>query len=141
MKNWDEIASTSELLAAEEIKRSWDEGDLEDAALGLNQLIETMSRSERRALQSQLVRLMHHIIKWKIQPEKRSKSWIISIKNARYEISGLRKYTPSLNENFIKSIWEEAFTEALDEAETETDVSANGILLTWDEVFEKPYTL
>ena len=141
MKNWDEIASTSELLAAEEIKRSWDEGDLEDAALGLNQLIETMSRSERRALQSQLVRLMHHIIKWKIQPEKRSKSWIMSIKNARYEISGLRKYTPSLNENFINSIWGEAFTEALDEAETETDVSANGILLTWDEVFEKPYTL
>ncbi|MGM9510220.1 MULTISPECIES: DUF29 domain-containing protein [Larkinella] len=141
MKNWDEIASTSELLAAEEIKRSWDEGDLEDAALGLNQLIETMSRSERRALQSQLVRLMHHIIKWKIQPEKRSKSWIISIKNARYEIAGLRKYTPSLNENFINSIWEEAFIEALDEAETETDVSAKGIQLTWDEVFEKPYTL
>ncbi|WP_421825694.1 DUF29 domain-containing protein [Larkinella sp.] len=141
MKNWDEIASTSELLAAEEIKRSWDEGDLEDAALGLNQLIETMSRSERRALQSQLVRLMHHIINWKIQPERRSKSWIISIKNARYEIAGLRKYTPSLNENFINSIWEEAFTEALDEAETETDVSAKGIQLTWDEVFEKPYTL
>lgn len=141
MKDWDEIASTSELPAAQEIKRSWEAGDLEEAERGLNQLIETMSRSERRALESQLVRLMHHIIKWKIQPEKRSKSWILFIKNARFEIAGLRKYTPSLNENFIESIWEESFVEALDEAETETGVSAKDVQLTWDEVFEKPYTL
>ena len=141
MKNWEEIASTSELLAAEEIKRSWDEGDLEDAALGLNELIETMSRSERRALQSQLVRLMHHIIKWKIQPEKRSKSWRLTINNARFEIKSLREYTPSLNVPYIQSIWERVIAEARIEAEIETGVSAEKEDLTWEEVFEKPYTL
>ncbi|GAB3920086.1 DUF29 domain-containing protein [Larkinella terrae] len=141
MKNWEEIASTSELLAAQEIKNSWNEGDLEEAERGLNQLIETMSRSERRALQSQLIRLMLHIFKWKIQPEKQSRSWLLTIKNARFEIRSLREYTPSLNETFIQSIWESSVNEARAEAEIETGVSVLNTDLTWDEVFEKPYTL
>ncbi|MFD2572109.1 DUF29 domain-containing protein [Spirosoma soli] len=141
MKNWEEIASTSELLAAQEIKQSFDEGDLADVEVGLNQLIETMARSEKRALQSQLIRLMMHIIKWEIQPGKRSRSWALTIKNARYEIASLREYTPSLNEEFIQSIWQKALTEAIDEAETETDVSADGINLSWEDVFDKKYTL
>jgi hypothetical protein len=141
MKNWDEIASTSELLAAEEIKRSWDAGDLEDAESGLNQLIETMSRSERRALQSQLIRLMLHIIKWKIQPERQSRSWLLTINNARFEIAGLQKYTPSLNDDFVRNIWSESLIEATSEAEIETGASAKDLPLSWEEVFEKPFTL
>lgn len=137
MKNWEEIASHSELLAAQEIKQSFDEGNLTDAEEGLNQLIETMARSEKRALNSQLVRLMMHVIKWHIQPEKQSKSWLLTIKNARYEIATLRQYTPSLNEEFIHSIWQDA----LHEAETETDRSATSYDITWEDVFDKKYTL
>ena len=141
MKNWEEIASHSELLAAQEIKQSLDEGNLTDVEEGLSQLIETMARSEKRALQSQLTRLMMHVIKWHIQPQKRTKSWLITIKNARYQIAGLREYTPSLNEKFIQSIWEKALAEAVDEAETETDISASDLELTWEDVFDKKYTL
>ena len=141
MKNWEEIASYSELLAAQEIKQSFDEGDLTDVEAGLNQLIDTMSRSEQRALQSQLVRLMMHLIKWHIQPEKRSRSWLITIKSARYEIGGLREYTPSLNEHFILSVWPKILAQAVDEAETETGLSANGVELTWEAVFDTTYTL
>lgn len=50
MKNWEDIAVTSELLAAQEIKQSFDEGNLSDVEEGLTQLIDTMSRSERRTL-------------------------------------------------------------------------------------------
>ncbi len=141
MKNWGEIASTSELLAAQEIKQSFDEGNLADVEEGLTQLIETMARSEKRALQSQLIRLMMHVLKWHVQPDKRSRSWLITIKNARYEIDGLREYTPSLNEEFIRSIWEKALVEAIDEAETETGVSVADINLTWEDVFDKKYNL
>ena len=74
MKNWEEISSTSELLAVEEIKKSFDAGDFVDVEDGLTQLLETMANSERKSILSQLVRLMSHVIKWKIQPEKRSRS-------------------------------------------------------------------
>ena len=141
MKNWEEIASYSELLAAQEIKQSFDEGDLTDVEAGLNQLIDTMSRSERRALQSQLIRLMMHVIKWQIQPEKRSRSWLITIKSARYEIRSLQKYTPSLNADFVQSIWQESLIEAGEEAEIETGLSATAIDLTWEAVFDTTYTL
>jgi hypothetical protein len=141
MKNWEEIASTSELLAAEEIKRSFDEGDLVDVEQGLTQLIETMARSERRALQSQLTRLMMHIIKWQTQPDKRSRSWLITINNARREIKSLQKFTPSLNAKFVESIWEESLGDAYQEAELETGLSIERGELTWDDVFIEKYSL
>ncbi len=141
MKNWEDIAATSELLAAQEIKQSFDDGDLTDVEAGLNQLIDTMARSEQRALQSQLVRLMMHVIKWQLQPEKRSRSWLITIKNARYEIAGLREYTPSLNEPFILGVWPKVLAQAIDEAEIETGRSAADVALTWEAVFDTTYTL
>ncbi len=141
MKNWEDIAATSELLAAQEIKQSFDEGNLMDVEAGLNQLIDTMARSEKRALRSQLTRLMMHVIKWKIQPDKRTKSWLLSITNARYEIDELREFTPSLNESYIQSIWQRALTEAQKEASIETEMSTDTIDLTWEAVFDTTYTL
>jgi hypothetical protein len=85
---------------------------------------------------------MHHIIKWEIQPQKQSRSWILTIKDARREIKAWQKYSPSLNDSFIKAIWADVFAEALDNAETETGISINQIVnLTWEEVFEKIYEL
>lgn len=142
MRNGGEIASYSELLAAQEIKQSFDAGDLTDVENGLTQLIETMSRSEKRALQRQLIRLMVHLIKWQIQPEKRSRSWLMSIRNARYENRSLQKFTPSLNANFVQSIWAESLDEAGGDAESETGItSATAIELTWEDVFDTTYTL
>jgi hypothetical protein len=142
MKNWADISSQSELLAVQEIKKSLDLGDLADVEEGLNILIDSMSRSDKRALESQLIRLMLHIIKWKIQPDKRSRSWTVSIRNARYEIKSWKKYSPALNDDFLKTIWADAFEEALEAAEAETAVSTKQIKeITWEEVFEKEYKL
>ena len=142
MKNWADISSQSELLAVQEIKKSFDVGDLADVEEGLNILIDSMSRSDKRALESQLIRLMLHVVKWQIQPDKRSRSWTVSIRNARYEIKSWKKYSPALNDDFLKTIWEEAFEEALEAAEAETAVSTKQIKeLTWEEVFEREYKL
>lgn len=142
MKNWADISSQSELLAVQEIKKSFDVGDLADVEEGLNILIDSMSRSDKRALESQLIRLMLHIIKWQIQPDKRSRSWTISIRNARYEIKSWKKYSPALNDDFLKTIWEDAFEEALEAAEEETSVLTKQIKnLTWEEVFDKEYKI
>jgi hypothetical protein len=142
MKNWEDITATSEHHAVVEIKKSFDEGNLVDVEEGLDILLEAMGRSDKKAVESQLIRLMHHIIKWEIQPQKQSRSWILTIKDARREIKAWQKYSPSLNDSFIKAIWADVFAEALDNAETETGISINQIVnLTWEEVFEKIYEL
>jgi hypothetical protein len=141
MKNWEELTAHSELLAAQEIKQSFDEGNLTDVEEGLVQLIETMARSEKRALQSQLIRLMMHVVKWHVQPDRRTRSWLLSVQNARFEIVKLQQYTPSLNKAYIESIWDESLTEAREEAEIETGVANAFLELTWEDVFDKKYLL
>ena len=103
--------------------------------------IEDMGKSIKRALESQLERLMMHVIKWKIQPAHRSNSWRGSIYEARKQIRRSRKKTPSLNENFIKSIWQECFENATEDAEDETGLKSTIENLTWQEVFEDEYFL
>lgn len=49
---------------------------------------------------------MMHIIKWKTQPNKRSRSWIVSILDARDAIEESREEMPSLNREFIESLWD-----------------------------------
>src|SRR5579863_4086901 len=57
--------------------------------------IEDMARSEKRALKSQLARLMAHLLKWNVQRELRRKnhrsanSWRGSIAGAREELHDL----------------------------------------------------
>ncbi|TAE38261.1 MAG: DUF29 domain-containing protein [Runella slithyformis] len=105
-------------------------------------LLDVMARAEKRALESQLMRLMWHILKWKIQPEKRSVSWIITIDNARDEIEAEKKYSPSLNDAFVLSIWGNVLSKARRNAEKETNLSTKDILeLTWEEVFEMEYSI
>jgi hypothetical protein len=41
--------------------------------------IETMGRSERRSLSSNLMQILIHLLKWTYQPERRSRSWMVSI--------------------------------------------------------------
>jgi hypothetical protein len=43
-----------------------------EATIGLDKLIEALSRSEKRALKSQLARVVLHTIKWRARPERRS---------------------------------------------------------------------
>ena len=128
-------------MAAQEIKQSFDEGNLTDVEEGLVQLIETMARSEKRALQSQLIRLMMPVIKWHVQPDRQTRSWLLNIQNARFEIVKLQQYTPSLNKAYIESIWDESLTEAWEEAEIETGAANAFLELTWEDVFDKKYLL
>ncbi|MFM7372971.1 MAG: DUF29 domain-containing protein, partial [Sphaerospermopsis kisseleviana] len=41
--------------------------------------IESMGRSEKRALKSNLLILLMHLLKYKYQPDKRSNSWLSTI--------------------------------------------------------------
>lgn len=125
MKNWEQLSIESHLFLAEAVKEELERGNLAEAQFGLQTLIDAMSRSEKRALKSFLTLLMAHIIKWKLQPEKRSVSWAKTILNARREIRRIQEDAPSLNRAYLESVWMECFNDAKEEAELEMQKSAN----------------
>jgi hypothetical protein len=138
--DWQDLAMGSHYLVALEVQNCLKQGNIMEATIGLETLIEAMGRSDKRALKSQLIRLMAHIIKWKCQPENRSSSWSITILSARNEIESIQEDTPSLNRNFIDSIWDKCFQQAVKEAETEMNKKCKLTALSWQEIFEQEYT-
>lgn len=69
--------------------------------------IESMGRQERRELVSRLRLLLGHLLKWRYQPDRQSRSWMTTIRVQRLEIRKLLAKNPSL-----KSAIPEAFAEA-----------------------------
>lgn len=92
-----------------------------------------------KAMISQLIRLMLHIIKWIEQAEKHSKSWEISIKDARKEIKQMQMKKPSLNDDYINENWDKAFSKAKKEASKEMNKKSKIENLTKEEVFKQKY--
>jgi hypothetical protein len=81
--------------------------------------IESMGKSNKRSLFSHLSVLIAHLLKWKFQSVRRSKSWSLTIKNQRFEISDLLEESPSLK-NELKNQFDHAYKKALIIAAQET---------------------
>jgi hypothetical protein len=139
--NWQKLSSTSHYKTAMAVKNEIAIGNLSEAFIGIEELIQALSRSEKRALKSQLVGLMLHIIKWQSQPERRSLSWIASIKDAREEITDIQEETPSLNNNVIEELWDKVFIIAKRDAQAEMGKKSAVTALSWQTVFEDDYDL
>jgi hypothetical protein len=139
--NWQEQAATSHYQTAVAVGQQFKAGHVEEASAGIEELIEALSRWERRALESHLVRLMAHILKWQVQPARRGRSWVSTIKQVRRAIQKIQKETPSLNEAVIHNLWDECFEDAKDVAVAETDLDVGVKNLSWDEVFVEEYRL
>jgi hypothetical protein len=58
--------------------------------------VESLGQAERHAVRSHLRTLLWHLLKWHYQPRRRSKSWRVSIDNARDEIDDYLATNPSL---------------------------------------------
>jgi leucyl aminopeptidase (aminopeptidase T) len=139
--NWQELSATSHYKTAIAIHHELQQGHQEEADKGIQELINALSRSEKRALKSQLIRLMKHIIKWQTQPDYRTRSWIASIHNARAEIKDIQEETPSLNHKVIEQLWDDCLASAIVEAEDEMRQDTSIKALSWQEVFEQHYGL
>lgn len=97
--------------------------------------------SDNRALKSQLIRLLMHIIKWKSQPERRSRIWVATIYNARREIRDIQKETPSLNKRVISDMWDDCLNAAILDTEGEMNKLSEVSALSWQDVFEAEYKI
>jgi len=59
--------------------------------------IADMGRAEKRELESRLEVLIMHLLKWQFQPNLRSRSWQLTIKEQRLRLERLLKENPSLS--------------------------------------------
>jgi hypothetical protein len=65
-------------------------------ALNIAEELESMGKSIRHAVRSRLAVLMAHLLKWRHQAEKRSRSWQNTIRVQRLDIAELLADNPSL---------------------------------------------
>jgi Domain of unknown function DUF29 len=84
--------------------------------------IEDMGRSERRSLESNLVVLLLHLLKWQFQPDRRSGSWKGSIAEHRRRIRKSLQDSPSLKP-YLEEVFSECYSDALEQASAETELS------------------
>lgn len=96
--------------------------------------IEDMSRRERKALKSNLIVVLLHLLKWQFQPDPRSGSWRSSIREHRRRLNDDLKDSPSLVP-YLQEVFAECYTNAGEQAADETGLP----LSTFPEVC--PYTL
>jgi hypothetical protein len=81
--------------------------------------IESMGRSDRRAIESRLTVLLTHLLKWQLQPAMRSPGWSGTIREQRRRIEKLLRESPSLRP-FVAETLSEAYAEAREDALEET---------------------
>ncbi len=137
--NWPKEAAMSHYKTAVAIRQQLAAGNVIDADAGMKELIDALARSERRALKSQLTRLMVHVLKWQTQPNLRCPNWTATIRSARDEIKEIQEEAPSLTDDVIRGLWDRSFESALDQAEAEMGQPASVSALSWDEVFNAQY--
>lgn len=109
---WIEL--TADLLRS----RKFSELDL----VNLIEEIESMGRSEKNALESNLEILLMHLLKYKYQSEKISNSWKSTIREQRLRIVKSLKSSPSLKVYFLE-VFSECYENARALAADETGLS------------------
>ena len=96
------------------MNKEYDKLDIEN----LTEEVASLGNSEKNKLESHLAILIMHMLKTLYQPEKQTRSWELSIKNARYQAFRCLDKNPSLKHvltDIIESAYKMARWRALDE--------------------------
>ncbi|MBN4006048.1 DUF29 domain-containing protein [Nostoc sp. LPT] len=110
--------------------QQWEQLD----TVNLIEEIETLGRRERQELRNRLGVLLGHLLKWQFQPEKRSNSWLGTIREQRIQIKLLLQDSASLKP-YLDEVFFSVYELGLALAIRETELGEN--------VFPEicPYTL
>lgn len=101
-------------------QKQFDELDL----LHLVEEIEDLGKRHYDQLESRLMQLTAHLLKWQIQPWKRSNSWRATIRVQRKSIAKLLDRNPGLKARLAEALGE-SWDQARDLAIVETDLPDN----------------
>jgi hypothetical protein len=81
--------------------------------------IDSMGRRDRRELESRLRLILHHLLKWRVQPGLRGPGWQSTLREQRRQAAKLLKESPSLRPQ-LPALIEEAYPDARADALDET---------------------
>lgn len=109
----------------------WQDLDIEN----LVEEIESLGRSDKRALKSRLEVLLMHLLKWAYQPKQRSNSWQSTIIEQRLRIQDLLAESPSLKP-YLQTEQARCYANARKLAAAETGLA----LTTFPEICPYPLT-
>ncbi|QDV37251.1 DUF29 domain-containing protein [Tautonia plasticadhaerens] len=87
----------------------------------LSEYLADMAWRDRREVESRLVVLMSHLLKWEHQPDQRSRSWKATIVEQRQELN--RHAGRGVLKNHGIAVVETIYPEAIDRAAAETGLS------------------
>ncbi len=98
--------------------KNWHDLDIENIA----EEIESLGRSDKNSLKSNMRVLLMHLLKWQYQSSKRSNSWKLTIREHRQRVKDTLQDSPSLNP-FLEENLEKLYKQSCVQAGDETGLS------------------
>ena len=93
---------------------------------GLQEELAALGRQEYRELVSRLGVLLGHLLQWELQPERRSRSWFLSVREQRRAITRLLEQNPSLSSRLDEAL-NDGFQSGVDLVLRDTDLSLRAL--------------
>jgi hypothetical protein len=103
--------------------------------------IESVGKQERSEYISHMIRVMCHMLKWDVQPQRSGMSWWLSIMNGRGDADRVLDRNPSLKP-VLDEMHEEALKYAKRQAIAETGVEAviiNSIVISREDALKREF--
>ncbi len=101
-----------------------------------------MGAKEKSELKNRLAQLLMHLLKWKYQPTRQSRSWQNTIEDQREELEDLFEDNPSLknkvNDCFIKS-YKKAVRKAIEETGLDESVFPQACEWSLDQILDNEF--
>lgn len=89
----------------------------------LAEFLENTMKRDRRELRSRFSRLLQHLLKVRMQPQKMTRSWLLTIVHQQNEIGSIFRDIPSIRQHADR-LFMEVYADAIREAAAETGVPA-----------------
>ncbi len=98
--------------------QQWNQVDIEN----LIEELDSLGKQQRQELRNRLGVLLGHLLKWRYQPEGRSRSWTGTIREQRRRIKEHLADNPSLN-SYLSEAIKRGYQDGLDLMEKETPLN------------------
>jgi hypothetical protein len=117
----------------------WEGVDRENVA----EEIESLGREQFAKLRSAVRVLLQHMLKWDHQPERRGRSWALSIRSRRLDLEDVLEGNPGLRPRISEAI-EKAYRKACVDAAQETGIDENAFPVqcpySWDDIVSRDFS-
>ena len=116
----------------------FDDIDVENVA----EEIESVGKSEKRALESRLTILLTHLLKWRFQSDRRGRSWQLTVKEQRLAVARNLRKNPSLKpslDEIIADAYQSARVIAARETGLDENVFPENCPFSSEQVLEQSY--